>query len=137
MKVWVNGSFVDDKNAKMSVFDAGIQHGVGLFETMIARNGRVFRAQDHMNRLADSAAELRLTEKLQIEPLVEALRLTLSENEQEEARIRITITGGDLNMLQQTGESGGDPTIVIQSQQAIEFTNVCDATVWRSVMAHS
>ncbi len=121
MKVWVNGSFVDDKDAKMSVFDAGIQHGVGLFETMIARNGRVFRAQDHMNRLADSAAALRLTERLQTEPLMEALQLTIKENEQKEARVRITITGGDLNMLQQTGESGGDPTIVIQSQPATKY----------------
>jgi len=121
MKVWINGVFVDDKNAKMSVFDAGIQHGVGLFETMIARNGRVFRAQDHMNRLAESAVTLRLTEKLQIEPLVDALQLAINENGQEEARVRITITGGDLNMLQKTGESGGDPTIVIQSQPPTKY----------------
>ena len=80
MKVWVNGSFVDDCDAKISVFDAGLQHGVGLFETMIARNGSVFKADEHMERIAGSAAALRLTEKLQIEPLIEALQLTLQEN---------------------------------------------------------
>ncbi len=121
MKVWINGRFVDDKDAKVGVFDAGFQHGVGLFETMLAKNGKVFRARQHTERLAISAGLLRLTEKLQIEPLVEALHLTLSENNQESARMRLTITGGDLNMLQQTGSGGGDPTIVIQTQPPTSY----------------
>jgi branched-chain amino acid aminotransferase len=122
MKVWINGSFVEGGEASVSVFDAGLQHGVGLFETMIARNGQVFRAEQHMERLANSAAMLRLTEKLQIEPLVDALQLVLTENNLTEARIRLTITGGDLNMLQRTGNSeGGDPTILIQAQPPTEY----------------
>ena len=117
MKVWINGSFVEDTLAVIGVFDAGFQHGVGIFETMLARNGCVFRAQQHIERLADSATMLRLTEKLQVDPLVEALQLTLEENKQTDARMRLTLTGGDLNMLQRTGLSEvGDPTIVIQSQ---------------------
>ncbi|MDP7004642.1 MAG: aminotransferase class IV [Phycisphaerales bacterium] len=122
MKVWMNGVFVEDKDAKVGVFDAGFQHGVGLFETLLARNGQVFRARQHMQRLAESAAMLRLTEQLQVDPLVEALQLTLKENEQKDARMRITVTGGDLNMLQRTGNSqGGDPTIVIQTQPPTEY----------------
>ncbi len=122
MKVWINGSFVDEKDAKVGVFDAGFQHGVGLFETMLARNGNVFQAEAHMNRLKASAAGLRLTEKLHVEPLIEALHLTLKENEQKDARLRLTITGGDLNMLQRTGEQGNaDPTIVIQSQPPTQY----------------
>ena len=122
MKAWLNGSFVEDSDVKISAFDAGFQHGVGLFETLSARNGRVFRTLDHMNRIADSAAMLRLTEKLRTDPLVEALQLTLEENGQQEARMRITITGGDLNLLQQTGESrGGDPTVVIQTQPPTQY----------------
>ena len=117
MKVWINGSFIEDSDASVGVFDAGFQHGVGLFETMIARNGHVFRAEQHMERLANSAVMLRLTEKLQTEPLIDALQLVLEENNQTEARVRLTITGGDLNMLQRTGNSeSGDPTIVIQTQ---------------------
>jgi len=122
MKVWINGSLFEDKDAKIGVFDAGFQHGVGLFETMIAKRGTVFRAEQHMERLANSASVLRLTEKLQIQPLVEALGQVLEENNQEDARVRLTITGGDLNMLQQTGQSGGgDPTIVIQTQPPTEY----------------
>jgi len=122
VKVWMNGSFVEDKGAVVSVFDAGFQHGVGLFETMVARNGHVFRSRRHMERLADSASMLRLTEKLQIDPLVEALQLTLEENKQQDARMRLTLTGGDLNMLQRTGSSeSADPTIVIQTQPPTKY----------------
>lgn len=122
MKVWINGCFVEDKDAVIGVFDAGFQHGVGLFETMLARNRCVFRAQQHIERLADSASILRLTEKLQVDPLIEALQYTLEENNQTDARMRLTMTGGDLNMLQRTGLSeAGDPTIVIQSQPPTEY----------------
>jgi len=122
LKVWINGTFFEDQDAKIGVFDAGFQHGVGLFETMIARHGKVFRARDHMDRLVESASLLRLTEKLQVEPLIEALQLSLKENDRQEARLRLTITGGDLNLLQKTGSSGGgDPTIVIQVQPPTEY----------------
>ena len=47
----MNGSFVEGKDAMVSVFDAGFQHGVGLFETMIARNGHVFVRDDTWNDL--------------------------------------------------------------------------------------
>ena len=121
MKVWVNGVFHDDKDANISVFDAGIQHGVGLFETVHARNGVVFRGKQHMDRLAESATLLRLTEQLQIDPLVEALQLCVTENNQDSARLRLTLTGGNLNMLQKTGSGVKDPTIIIQSQPPTEY----------------
>ena len=122
MKVWVNGKFVDDDDAKVSVFDAGFQHGVGLFETMTVKNGQIFRAREHLERMGSSAAALRLTENLHIEPLLEALTLTLQENKQESARMRLTLTGGDLNLLQQTGKTQNmDPTIVIQSQPPTQY----------------
>ncbi|MCZ6835569.1 MAG: aminotransferase class IV [Planctomycetota bacterium] len=121
MKVWLNGQFVDRDEAKVSVFDAGYQHGVGLFETMLARNGKVFRAERHMRRLADSAREMRLSERLRIEPLVDALQLVLNENDQDSARVRLTLTGGDLNLLQSKGQSASDPTILIVAQPPTEY----------------
>ncbi|MBC8203213.1 MAG: aminotransferase class IV family protein [Planctomycetes bacterium] len=120
MKVWINGSFVEDGDASVSVFDAGMQHGVGLFETMHARNGVIFRGKQHMERLAQSARMLRLTERLQTEPLVEALQLCLEKNKLEQARVRLTLTGGNLSMLGQAGESA-DPSIFIQAQQPTEY----------------
>lgn len=116
MQVWLNGQFVNRDDARISVFDAGFQHGVGLFETMIARNSAVFRAEAHMNRLAESAKELRLSDRLRIEPLVDAVNLTVRKNGLKEARVRLSLSGGDLNQLQAQGQSQVDPTIIIVAQ---------------------
>ena len=116
MKVWLNGQFLERDDARVSVFDAGFQHGVGLFETMLARNGRVFRPHRHVQRLVDSASMLRLTERLRAEPLLDAIDLALAENGLDDARIRLTLTGGDLNLLQSSGTAPNDPTILIVVQ---------------------
>jgi branched-subunit amino acid aminotransferase/4-amino-4-deoxychorismate lyase len=121
MQVWINGRFVSRDEAKTSVFDAGLQHGVGLFETMLARGGRLFRAEEHMRRLSESARHLRLSDRLRIDPLIEAVELTLARNGLREARVRLTITGGDLNLLQSRGEHPSDPTIFIVAQPPTEY----------------
>ena len=77
MEVWLNGAFVSHEEAKLSVFDAGFQHGVGLFETMAARNGTVFRGPAHMARLEQSARDLLLTTRLRTDPLLDAVEMTL------------------------------------------------------------
>jgi branched-chain amino acid aminotransferase len=117
VKVWLNGEFIDDTAATVSAFDASVQHAVGIFETMAARNGRVFRLQEHIERLVDSATQLALTERLKVEPLAEAVERSLEASELTDARIRLTVTGGDLNTLR-TGGSGGanDPTILVVPQ---------------------
>ena len=75
MDVWLNGAFVDRDAARISIFDAGVQHAVGLFETMGAQNGRVFRAREHVRRLIDSASTLLLSERLHEETGRALLRL--------------------------------------------------------------
>lgn len=116
MLVWLNGRFVPRDEARCSVFDAGFQHAVGLFETMLARGGRVLRLEAHMQRLANSARDLLLTNQLRTDPLCEACEQTLRKNELTDARIRLTLTGGDLNMLQSTDRGQVDPTILIVAQ---------------------
>lgn len=116
MLVWLNGKFIDRDAANVSIFDAGLQHSVGLFETMLARNGVAFRVDRHMQRLADSARELLLSERLRVEPLADAVNLTLQRNGMREARVRLTVTGGNLNMLQTEGKPQVDPTIFIVAQ---------------------
>jgi branched-subunit amino acid aminotransferase/4-amino-4-deoxychorismate lyase len=116
MLLWLNGEFVPRDSASVPVFDAGFQHGVGLFETMLARNGRLFRPEAHVRRLIESARRLRLSERLHLEPLVEAVGLTVQRNELDAARVRLTVTGGNLNLLQASGEGPVDPTILIVAQ---------------------
>jgi branched-chain amino acid aminotransferase len=121
MEVWINGTFVSRDQASISIFDAGLQHGVGLFETMLARNGTVFRAESHMQRLAQSARELLLSDRLRVDPLIDALNLAIKRNGLQEARVRLTLTGGNLNMLQREGKSQVDPTIIIVAQPATAY----------------
>ncbi len=121
MDVWINGQFVDAERAEVSAFDAGFQHGVGLFETMHASNGRIFRARAHVERLAESARLLRMSERLHVEPLVEAAQHVLEHNKLDRARVRLTVTGGNLNMLQSTGTSPQDPTVLIVSQPPTDY----------------
>ncbi|MBT8485030.1 MAG: hypothetical protein HKO59_17015 [Phycisphaerales bacterium] len=123
MHVWLNGEFVDHEEAMVSVFDAGFQHAVGLFETMRAANGRIFRGADHLDRLAASAGELQLTERLRTEALIEAVELAVRRNELSDARVRLTVTGGNLAALAEAGPGGGpqNPTILIVVQPPTKY----------------
>jgi branched-chain amino acid aminotransferase len=121
MQIWLNGQFIERDTATISVFDAGFQHAVGLFETMLARNGVVFRGEAHMNRLAASAKDLLLSERLRIEPLVDAINHTIQKNNLKDARVRLTVTGGNLNLLQAQGKSQVDPTILIVAQPPTQY----------------
>lgn len=118
--VWLNGEFIAIDEAKVSAFDAGFQHGVGVFETMRAAGGRVIDLEKHLARMAESVRVLGLSERMQVEPLAEAVTQTLQRNEQDEARIRVTVTGGDLNMLR-SERSAHDPTILLTVQPPTEY----------------
>ena len=120
--VWLNGTFIDDPaNATLSVFDASVQHGVGLFETMLASNGRLFRPRPHIDRLIDSAKTLRLTERLRPGPLCEAAQRAVDRTGLQRARVRVTITGGNLNMIAARQSETQDPTILIVAEPATEY----------------
>ena len=117
LEVWLDGTFVPVQEAKVSAFDSGFQHSVGLFETLVARNGKVFRPHAHVSRLERTARELLLVESLRIDALIEAIGQTVTHNELDSARVRLTVTGGALNLrVEQPGRS--DPTILIHAQPA-------------------
>ena len=60
MKVFINGKFIDEKKASVSVFDHGLLYGDGVFEGIRAYNGRVFKLQEHVDRLFCSAKAILL-----------------------------------------------------------------------------
>jgi len=94
--VYLNGGFLPTTDAKISVCDGGWLHGAGLFETMLAENGRIFRLESHVNRLMRSAA--RLLTPVQRDDLpsrVDFLEL-LERNELKVARVRMTVSAGSM-----------------------------------------
>jgi branched-chain amino acid aminotransferase len=129
MTVWLNGTILSREEARVSAFDAGLQHGVGLFETMYARGLDAFRRDLHLERLERSAQALRLTERLHLRPLAEAVTQALEAHLEglgdaettPALRVRLTMTGGDLNLLMQRQQPGVDPTILIQVQPAAQY----------------
>ncbi|MFB3430663.1 MAG: aminotransferase class IV [Phycisphaerales bacterium] len=127
--VWLNGKLLSRDEAKVSAFDAGFQHGVGLFETMHATmtdvGPRVFRIEQHLARLKESASMLQLTEQLRTGALAEAVEHVVEQTglvtDSTDARVRLTLTGGDLNLLQRGEGQSMDPTILIAVTPAVKY----------------
>jgi branched-subunit amino acid aminotransferase/4-amino-4-deoxychorismate lyase len=121
MDVYLNGRMVPIKEARVSVEDAGFQHAVGLFETMQAWNGIVFGLDEHLQRLATSAQELGLARELNIAPLAEAVRKTLQHNKLTEARLRLTLTAGEVSMLKPPAAEPPPPTLLIVASPPTQY----------------
>jgi branched-chain amino acid aminotransferase len=123
--VFLDGEFVNRADATVSAFDASIQHGVGLFETMHADSmpdGIVVRDLDaHLDRLQDSAAKLGLSDEIKTGPLGEAIIETVRRARYKTTRVRLTMTGGDLNLLQTHGRTNHRPTVLIQATPATPY----------------
>src|SRR5882672_247992 len=94
MKIYVDGKFYDEQNAKISVFDHGLLYGDGIFEGIRAYNGRVFRLKEHIDRLFYSAKALLLNIPLSHEEMSRAVVATCRENQVKEGYIRLIVTRG-------------------------------------------
>ena len=92
--------------ATVPVTDAGLQHAVGLFETFQAHGGRVFRLQQHLDRLAASTQELGLAASIDTAPLADAVAQTIRHNRIDHARLRLTVTAGTVSLLRTEGPDG-------------------------------
>lgn len=91
--VYLNGSLVPRSQAKISPFDLGFLYGYGLFETMRAYSGHIFRLERHLERLSQSAKLLGLP--LNAFDLKRACYDTLRANKLKDARIRLTVSMGE------------------------------------------
>lgn len=92
--VYLNGKFVKEKYAKISVFDAGLFYGWGAFETMRSYDGKIFRLDAHLDRLFGSLKFLMIKinfTKLQLKTAVSEL---IKKNQIKNGYIRITVTAG-------------------------------------------
>lgn len=106
--VHLNGVMVAEDDARVSVFDAGLQHAVGLFETMRTYAGKFFRLREHVERLIGSAAALGLPPVGDAPSLEQAVRRTVSENNLSDARVRLTVTRGRLGSAENP-----TPTVIV------------------------
>src|SRR5688572_7621565 len=92
--VWLNGAFVDEAEASVSLRDTGLLHAAGVFTTMRANGGRVFRLDAHLQRLRASCEALFIPLLPKDEALASAVDELLKRNELTDARLRLTVTRG-------------------------------------------
>jgi len=102
MKIWLDGKLVDENEAKISVFDHGLLYGDGIFEGIRFYNGRVFRLEEHIHRLYDSAKAILLNMPWTQEEVCKATCETVAANGLSDGYIRLVVTRG-------AGELGLNP----------------------------
>jgi len=110
--IYINGKFYAEENAKISVFDHGLLYGDGVFEGIRFYNGRVFKLDEHLERLEDSARAICLTIPLSRQEMTEALLETIRQNKMHDGYIRLVVTRGigDLGLNPKLCK---EPTVVI------------------------
>ena len=102
MKVYLNGKFVDESKAVVSVFDHGLLYGDGVFEGIRSYDGLIFKLREHIDRLFESAHTIMLKIPLSKAQLIEVVKQSLRVNKLHGAYIRLVVTRGE-------GDLGLDP----------------------------
>ena len=94
MKIYLDGKYVPSDEAKVSVFDHGLLYGDGVFEGIRVYSGRIFRLDQHLDRLFNSAKAIMLPIPRTREQLIEACCETCRQNKLKDGYIRLVVTRG-------------------------------------------
>src|SRR5215467_7771512 len=111
-KIYIDGKFYSEGDAKVSVFDHGLLYGDGIFEGIRFYNGRVFRLEEHLERLWDSARSICLTIPMTPQKMTEALLETIRQNHLHDGYVRLVVTRGVGN-LGLNPEQCKNPSVII------------------------
>ena len=117
--VYFNKEFVDASDAALSIHDGGWLHGAGLFETMRAENGRVFRLESHIERLRRSAETILVPIERNALPSTDDVTKLLKINGLTKARLRLTVSAGPMKADPQ-GEPA-KPTICLTVSELASY----------------
>jgi branched-chain amino acid aminotransferase len=102
MKVYIDGKYYEKEEAKISVFDHGLLYGDGVFEGIRIYSGQIFKLQEHLVRLYQSAKAILLEIPLSMEEMETQVREAVKINNKTEGYIRLVVTRGK-------GDLGVDP----------------------------
>src|SRR6201996_6564562 len=101
MKIFIDGKYFSERDAKVSVFDHGLLYGDGVFEGIRAYNGRVFKLREHIDRLYYSAKAI-------MRDTVETIRA----NKLRDCYVRLLVTRG-IGTLGLNPRSCKKPSVII------------------------
>src|ERR1019366_5647054 len=94
MKIYLDGKYCNERDAKISVFDHGLLYGDGIFEGIRAYNGRVFKLKEHIDRLFYSAKSILLQIPMAHKEIMAAIVETCRRNRSSDLYIRLVVTRG-------------------------------------------
>jgi branched-chain amino acid aminotransferase len=119
--VWLDGSLTPRSQANLSPFDYGFLYGYGLFETMRAYSGRIFCLEQHLERLSRSVRVLEIDLPFESPDLKKALYAVLRANNLADARLRLTLSGGEGKITPDLS-SCRTPTLLIVAGEYIPYS---------------
>jgi branched-chain amino acid aminotransferase len=115
---YINGKFVDENNATISIMDHGFLYGDGVFDAFRVHNGRIFQLDAHMDRLYDSARIIDLPVPLDKEEFKKIVMETVRRSGYRDCYIRPQVTRG-------IGSLGHDPGTCKESSVIVYVPNPC------------
>lgn len=119
--VYIDGQFLPKREAKVSVYDHGLLYGDGVFEGIRVYNGRVFKLDEHIKRLYESAKSVELSVPMSKEDMKKTILETIRRNGLKDAYVRVVVTRG-------VGDLGLDPrkcpkpSIIIIADRIVVWT---------------
>ena len=119
LQIYIDGEFFDQADAKISVFDHGLLYGDGIFEGIRFYNGRVFRMEEHMDRLWESARSICLEIPISRQEMDEALLETIRQNDLRDGYVRLIVTRGVGNLGLNPAQCKEPSIIIIASTIAL------------------
>jgi branched-chain amino acid aminotransferase len=111
-KVWINGKLYEKQDAKISVYDHGLLYGDGVFEGLRSYDGKVFRLEEHLKRLWNSAKAILLEIPMSPEAIGRAIDETLQANGISNGYVRLVVTRG-AGTLGLDPNRTSDPQVII------------------------
>ncbi len=100
--IYLDGAIVPEADAKISVLDHGVLYGDGVFEGIRGYNGRIFRLDEHLDRLYESARSISMDIPIEWAEMEKAVVDTVNANGLRDCYIRLVVTRGP-------GDLGLDP----------------------------
>jgi branched-chain amino acid aminotransferase len=111
-KIYISGKYYSKEDAKISVYDHGLLYGDGVFEGLRSYGGKVFRMEEHLRRLWDSAKAIWLEIPMTLPAMAAAVNETLKLNNISDGYIRLIVTRG-AGSLGLDPNKTSDPQVII------------------------
>ena len=138
MKVFLNGDFIEEEEANISVFDRGFLYGDGVFETLRIYNGKPFLLDRHLGRLSHGLGSLFIGEKYSFSEYLEFTSKLIERNNVIDGVLRIQATRGPGKRGYST-TGNYDPTVLISLHEApnVDLNNASPVKLATSIQVLS